>query len=178
MPTAISVFDFKLLLWVQENVRTPILSAFFIPFTTIGNAGFLFIFIGVVLSFFKKTRRAGLTLLISLALSFILNDLTVKNIIQRARPYNSYSQIIPLVPPPGKYSFPSGHTAAAFSSMVTLFFTKKKYAIPGLILAVIMGLSRIYVGVHYPSDVLCGAILGSVVAVIVSLTVKKAYKER
>ncbi len=173
MIDAITAFDFNLVLWVQECIRSPFLSAFFIPFTTIGNAGILFIVIGALMLLFKKTRLSGAILLTSLTISFILNDLIIKNIVQRPRPYDTFSQIIPLVPPPGKYSFPSGHTAAAFSSMITLFFTQKKYAITGLIIALLMGFSRIYVGVHYPTDVLFGAILGTTVAVVTAIIFKK-----
>lgn len=179
MIDAITAFDSNFVLWVQENIRSPFLSAFLIPFTTIGNAGILFILIGVILLFFKKTRLSGALLLISLTISFILNDLVVKNIVQRPRPHITFSKIVPLVPPPGKYSFPSGHTACAFSSMITLFFTQKKYAITGLIIAFIMGFSRIYVGVHYPTDVFFGAILGTTVAALTAMIFKKiVHKER
>lgn len=177
MIDTITALDFNIVLWVQQHVRSPFLSAFFIPFTTIGNAGILFILIGVLLLFFKRTRQSGILLLISLTISFILNDIVVKNIVQRPRPYNTFSQIIPLVPPPGKYSFPSGHTAAAFSSMMTLFFTQKKHAIMGLIIAFLMGFSRIYVGVHYPTDVFFGAFLGTTVAVICAVTFLKTKRK-
>lgn len=179
MIDAITALDFNIVLWVQQHIRSPFLSAFFIPFTTIGNAGILFILIGIIMLFFKKTRQSGRLLLLSITISFILNDIVIKNIVQRPRPYNTFSQIIPLVPPPGKYSFPSGHTAAAFSSMITLFFTQKKCALTGLFIALLMGFSRIYVGVHYPTDVFCGAILGTTVAVVAAIIFKKTmHKER
>ena len=178
MIDTITALDFNIVLWVQQHVRSPFLSAFFIPFTTIGNAGILFILIGVLLLFFKRTRQSGILLLISLTISFILNDIVVKNIVQRPRPFNAFSQIVPLVPPPGKYSFPSGHTAAAFSSMVTFFFTQRKYAICGLVIALLMGISRIYVGVHYPTDVFFGALLGTAVAVTSAIIfLKTQHKE-
>ena len=162
----INTFDSQILLWVEQYVRSPFLSFIFVSLTTAGNAGMIFILLGLVLLFFKKTRKIGLLLLISIVVSYIINDLIIKNIVRRERPFLSIEELSALVAHPKSYSFPSGHTASAFSAMTSLFFTKKKYAPIGLIFAFLMGFSRIYVGVHYPSDVLVGAIVGTLSAFI------------
>lgn len=166
MADKIFIMDAQILLWIQENIRNPILSSILIPITKLGNAGILFIVTGIVLLCFRKTRKAGTLFLTSLVLNFILNDLVIKNVIERQRPFEVIKNLEILVPPPYSFSFPSGHTSSAFASLVTLFFTQKKFAPFGLAFAVLMGFSRMYVGVHYLSDVLAGAVVGTVVALI------------
>ena len=86
----------------------------------------------------------------------------LKHLIARSRPYDCILGLIPLITPPTDYSFPSGHTAASFA-VGALLFRKlpKRYGIPALVLAALIGFSRLYLGVHYPSDVLAGALLGT-----------------
>lgn len=173
MISFINTFDYNAMLWIQEHIRSFVLSAILIPITESGNAGLLFIGIALVMLFFKKTRKCGILMLISMLVCSLLNNVMVKNIVKRPRPFTSYSTLIPLIPPPGQYSFPSGHTAAAFSCMTVLFFTHRKYAYAGILLATIMGFSRIYVGVHYPSDVIAGAVIGIVTACVIGYIYKK-----
>lgn len=177
MPDIITAFDAQVMLWVQENLRSPLLSAIMIPLTTLGNSGILFITLGIILLLCKRTRKSGILMLICLAVGFILNDIVIKNLVQRPRPFTDFGQIVPLITLPGSYSFPSGHTVSAFAAMITLFFTQKKYTVWGLLLAVLMGFSRIYVGVHYPTDVLAGAVVGTAVACILGYIFKRKFKD-
>lgn len=153
--------DMNILLFVQENLRNPILTILFRFITTLGNEGIIWILISVILLFFKKTRRIGGMGLLALLLMLLINNMGLKNLFARPRPYDVNTAIITLAERPTSYSFPSGHTASAFSA-ATVFFRKlpKKYGVPILILAFLMGLSRIYVGVHYPTDVLGGMLCG------------------
>ena len=169
--------DAEFILWVSENLRNPILSAIFITITKTGDAGFIFIVVGVLLLCFSRTRKTGAIFLLALSLNFILNDLILKEIFERPRPFQSLEMLSALIPAPPGYSFPSGHTSSAFSCLVTLFFTEKKIAPFALIYAVLMGFSRVYVGVHYPSDVIVGAIVG-VVCAYLSVFISKAYKKQ
>ncbi len=160
----ITSFDENVLLWIQENVRNSFLSSVLIPITKSGDVGIIFIVLGIIFLCFKRTRKTGIIFLMALVLNFIVNNLIIKNVIARERPFNVIENLIILIPPPGGYSFPSGHTSSAFACMITLFFTEKRFAPVGLVYALLMGFSRMYAGVHYPTDVICGAVVGTVIA--------------
>ena len=120
-----------------------------------------------VFIYFKSLRKAGILMGISLLLEFLLNNLIIKNLFARIRPYEVIDGLILLVGKAPDYSFPSGHTGSAFALAVVIFMVMdRKYGIIALILASLMGFSRLYVGIHYPSDVLGGVILGVVTSVI------------
>lgn len=150
-----------LLLWIQEHLRGG-LDGLFIPFTHLGDHGMLFIVLTAVLILIPRTRRAGTVAAGALILSLLGTNLLLKPLVERPRPWLDVAGLIPLVVENDPASFPSGHTSAAFafaSAMVAaLPWTWGKVA--AVLVAVLMGFSRLYVGVHYPTDVLCGALLG------------------
>ena len=154
-------------MFLQNYVRNPVLNALLIPFTLSNNAGISCILIVAVFIYFKSLRKAGILMGISLLLEFLLNNLIIKNLFARIRPYEVIDGLILLVGKAPDYSFPSGHTGSAFALAVVIFMVMdRKYGIIALILASLMGFSRLYVGIHYPSDVLGGVILGVVTSVI------------
>ena len=109
--------------------------------------------------------------MLSLAVCFIINNEILKNVIARPRPFTQLSGLNVLIPKPSDFSFPSGHTASSFAAAGAFFYyNNKKWGIFALILASFIGFSRLYLGVHYPSDVLFGALLG----MLISFTVSKA----
>lgn len=155
----------NILLWIQENMRNDILTPFFKVVTSLGDEGAVWIFLSVLLLCFKKSRITGVTCAISLLTSFIFNNLILKNIIARTRPYEVIEGLKALIPPPHDFSFPSGHTAASFAVAAVIFLMMhKKYGIPALILATLIAFSRLYLGVHYPTDVLFGMLSATVIA--------------
>ena len=158
-------FEGSILLFLQNYVRNPVLNALLIPFTLSNNAGISCILIVAVFIYFKSLRKAGILMGISLLLEFLLNNLIIKNLFARIRPYEVIDGLILLVGKAPDYSFPSGHTGSAFALAVVILMDRK-YGIIALILASLMGFSRLYVGIHYPSDVLGGVILGVVTSVI------------
>ena len=174
----ITSIDTSILLWIQGNLRCEFLSAILVTLSRLGNAGLLFIITGLILVCFKKTRTCGIILLISLAVGFGINDLVIKPLVARVRPFNACAELIPLVKPPASFSFPSGHSAAAFSCAVSLYFTKRKWLGFGLIIAFLMAFSRLYVGVHYPTDVICGMTVGTLSAIIVGNIYTHKFKTR
>ena len=160
-------FEGSILLFLQNYVRNPVLNALLIPFTLSNNAGIPCILIVAVFIYFKSLRKAGILMGISLLLEFLLNNLIIKNLFARIRPYEVIDGLILLVGKAPDYSFPSGHTGSAFALAVVIFMVMdRKYGIIALTLASLMGFSRLYVGIHYPSDVLGGVILGVVTSVI------------
>lgn len=160
MITAITNFDARILYFIQEHVRTPLLDPLMKFFSFLGNGGWFWITLCVILALNKKTRRVGLTVGFSLAVCFAAQELVIKNIVQRPRPFTTFSYLHPLITRPHSFSFPSGHTTSSFACALTLFReTKKRYSVPALVLASLIAFSRLYVGVHYPTDVLAGILI-------------------
>lgn len=171
--------DANILLYVQENIRNLFLSGILVPYTHFGDYGIMWIVMAIVLVAIPKTRKAGVLGFIALGLAWILNDLCLKVIISRARPYDAIPGLVALIGPQMGSSCPSGHSACSFASAFAIFLnTKKRIGIPVLILAVLIGFSRIYVGVHYLSDVLFGFAIGSLVAILTSVCGNKFIKRR
>lgn len=157
--------DAGILLFFQEFVRNRFLTPIFIAFTKLGDAGMIWILISVGFLFFKKTRKIGCMSLAALLFSLCVNNLLLKNLIARGRPFDAIAELTPLVKRPTDYSFPSGHTAAGFCAACVFFRTlPKKAGIPLILLASVIAVSRIYVGVHYPTDILGGLISGIVLS--------------
>ena len=107
--------DMNILLWIQEHLRVDALTPFWKAVTFLGNGGWFWIVLCVLLICFGKTRKTGVTAALSLLSGFLITNLLIKNAVARPRPFNTYTQIIPLITAPKDYSFPSGHTCASFA---------------------------------------------------------------
>lgn len=167
-------FEGSILLFLQDNVRNPILDAILIPFTLSNNAGISCILLVLIFLYFKRLRKVGILMLVSLLLEFIIANLILKNLTARIRPYEVIQGLTLIVGRAHDFSFPSGHTGSAFAVAVVIFFKMpKKYGILAIALASLMGFSRLYVGIHYPSDVIGGVLLG----IITSLTAIKCLPD-
>jgi len=170
----------SVLLWIQNSMRNDIFTPIFKTITTLGNAGFIWVAGSVMLLIPKKTRKIGVMSLAALALSVLIDNIILKNLIARTRPYEVILGLTSLVGAQKDFSFPSGHTGSSFAAAVVMFRgLPRKFGVPALILAFLMGFSRLYVGVHYPSDVLCGALIGTGIALLTyslgtEITEKKA----
>ena len=156
--------DADILMWLQENFRQEGLDQFFSFFTRLGNNGELWIALLVVLFIIPPFRRMALTAVASLLSTYLLVDFVIKPLVARVRPYVTVEGLFSLVGPEKSHSFPSGHSATAFAVGYVLFrMLPAKYGAPILILAALMAFSRLYVGVHYPTDVLAGVLIGVLV---------------
>lgn len=168
--------DGNILLWIQENVRNDILTPVMKFITTTGNAGMIWITIALILLLLPKTRKEGLLVGASLLGSLLVNNILLKNIVARVRPYEVIEGLELLVGKATDWSFPSGHTGSSFAAAVMMFLVlPRRYGILALIYALLMGFSRLYVGIHYPTDVLTGAITGTLCACIVYIIYKKKF---
>lgn len=143
-----------------QTIQNPVLTKIMAFITMLGEAGWFWILLGVVLLCTKKYRKCGVAVLLALILDFILANVILKPLVARPRPCWIRDNIELLVRVPKDYSFPSGHTMASFASAGALLFTEKKFGIPAFILAALMGISRLYFYVHFPTDVLAGVLLG------------------
>ena len=152
----------SILLWIQNNLRCGILTPVMRVITTLGNGGAFWIVLTLLLLLvFKRTRRMGVYCAASMLLTLLVVNLCIKPLAARTRPYELIEGLQILVSRPHDYSFPSGHSANSLTCAWTIFrLAPKKYGVPALVLAVLIALSRLYVGVHYPTDVLAGAAIG------------------
>ena len=152
--------EIQILDWIQ-NLRSPAGDILMPVITSLGNAGIIWIALTIVLLIFPKTRKTGAVLTAALILDVILCNGMIKNIVARMRPYDRNPVVELLIQGPGDYSFPSGHTAASFAAVSALYFGGERYLWkPALVLAVLIAFSRLYLYVHYPTDVLGGFLLG------------------
>lgn len=154
--------DGTILLFIQENIRTDLLTPVLMLITNIGHYGAIWLVIAVILALRQATRQQGILTLISLLLSGGIAE-CIKHLVTRPRPFLQMPDLIPLGQPPHSFSFPSGHTVCAFAAAFILWRTCTgwpRYFF--MTFAVIMAFSRLYAGVHYPTDVLGGIIVAFV----------------
>ena len=159
--------DGQILLFIQEHIRNAVGDVFFGGITHLGDAGIFWIVLTLVLLCFKQTRRAGIFSASALLGSLIINNMLLKNLIGRVRPYEVVTGLQCIVAPAVDASFPSGHTGASFASAVSMYGElPKKYAVFLIILAALIAFSRLYVGIHYPTDVLGGLVTGVAIGLL------------
>ncbi len=162
MLTALSQWEGPFLLWVQEVVRQDWLNPVVAFYTKLGDRGLIWIALCILLLLYPKTRRAGAAGVLALLFSLLFTNLLLKNLVARTRPWLIFSELLPLVVERDPNSFPSGHSSAAFSCAAAWWGTLPKRWMKAAAIAAAggMALSRLYVGVHFPSDVLCGTLMG------------------
>lgn len=154
-------FELGILDKIQKLFGSPFGDRFFPAITSLGDAGMIWIAFILILITIPHTRKMGYVAAVSLILEAVVCNLILKPMVGRIRPCDVAEGIQLLIPRPEDYSFPSGHTAASFSVASSLLFCKSKLGIPTLILAVLIAFSRLYLYVHFPSDVLIGALIGT-----------------
>lgn len=165
-------FDLPILDWIQAHLQCGFLD-FIMPIITLfGDGGVFWIACSVILLFFPKYRKAGLTMGLALVMGLLVCNITIKPLVGRPRPVDfiQAKNLQALIPANviimHDFSFPSGHTIASFEASVALLMYSKKLGIPALILGILVSLSRLYLYVHYPSDVLVSVVLGTLFALI------------
>ena len=150
-----------------QNLRTPIGDVVVPLITRLGDAGIIWIILTVLLLIIPKTRKTGVIMMAALLVDVLLCNVLIKNLVARTRPFDVNTAVQLLVAKPRDYSFPSGHTAASFASVTALYLAgEKKLWKIALVLAVLIAFSRLYLYVHYPTDVLGGIITGAIAGYI------------
>ncbi|MBR4027598.1 MAG: phosphatase PAP2 family protein [Lachnospiraceae bacterium] len=165
-------WEFSFLYALQE-LHNPIMDKIMTFITRLGDDGILWIAIGVMCLFLKKYRKMGWQVLLSMLFTFIIGNLILKNIFARPRPCAIDPSVALLIPYPSEFSFPSGHSMNGMTAAIALFLNNKKIGIFAIVLAVCIGFSRMYHFVHFPTDVLGGFLVGSVVAISVHFGYEK-----
>lgn len=152
--------EIQILDWIQ-NLHGPVGDAFWPLVTRLGDAGIIWILLAAVLLIIPRTRKSGVVLAVALCVDLVLCNRILKPVIARVRPFDVNTAVSLLIPKPGDFSFPSGHTAASFTAAAALYFAgEKKLWKPALALASLIAFSRLYLYVHYPTDILGGMAAG------------------
>lgn len=153
----IQSIDTATLLFIQEHLRIETMNGFWRAISFLGNGGWFWLVTAALLMVPRKTRRVGIAAFCSIALGFLVTNVILKNLVDRARPFDMMATLIPLIPPPGDSSFPSGHTCASFAvALIYMRMLPRTIGLLAVVLAAMIAFSRLYLGVHYPTDVLAG----------------------
>jgi undecaprenyl-diphosphatase len=173
-------FDLPILDWIAENLYCGFLDAVMPIVTVLGDAGLFWIAIAVALLFFPKYRKIGLSMGAAMVLGVLVCNVTMKPLFSRIRPYDYQLEhfgrtIQLLIATPHDFSFPSGHTLASFEAATVLLIHNKKMGVPAMVLAVLIAFSRMYLYVHYPTDVLFSVFMGIGFAFLGTWLVKKGF---
>lgn len=165
--------DWAILNFIEEHMHSGVCDAIFKNITHLGDGGILWIIIAIALMLFRRTRYIGIAVAVSLALNSIICLGILKPAFARLRPFMLDSGIDLILHAPTDFSFPSGHTASSFSAAVTLLLYNRKYGVLSLIAAALIAFSRLYLMVHFPSDVIAGIALGALTGAAAFIVTQK-----
>ena len=169
-------FEIGILDFIQEHLRFGFLDSLMVHITRLADTGIVWIVLAVALICFKQTRKMGITLGLALLLGLLVGNLWLKNLFARVRPYDVNLTVDLLIERLSDYSFPSGHTRCCFESGMAMYFCDKRFGKVAFVLGGIIGFSRLYLYVHYPTDVIAGALLGLLNGFVAFIIVDKIYK--
>ena len=175
-------FDLPILEWIQAHLQCGFLDKAMPIITLFGDAGIFWIAVAVLLGVFPKTRKTGISMIVALVLGLLVCNITLKPLVARIRPYDFQLQefgktITLLIEAQHDYSFPSGHTIASFEACTVLLIRDKRMGIPATILAILIAFSRLYLYVHYPTDVIASVFLGILFAFLGNAIVNALFKK-
>ena len=175
-------FDLPILDWIQETMQCAFLDKTMPIVTLFGDGGVFWIGIAVLLLFFAKYRKTGFSMGMALVLGLVVRNITLKPLVARIRPYDFQLQefgreISLLISAQHDFSFPSGHTIASFEACTVLLLHDKRMGIPPTVLAILIAFSRLYLYVHYPTDVLVSLVLGIAFGLLGNFLVNLIYKK-
>jgi undecaprenyl-diphosphatase len=170
-------FDLPILDWIQANMANPFLDIIMPIITVLGDAGIFWMIVAAILAITKKYRKLGFGMAIAMALGLVVCNMILKPTVGRIRPYDFQETlgitINLLIEKQHDFSFPSGHTIASFEACTVLMLGSRKLGIPATLLAILIAFSRLYLYVHYPTDVIASVILGTLFGIIGYLVTHK-----
>lgn len=161
-----------------QKIHTPILDKIMVFITSLGDKGWFWIALGLVLLCVKRYRKYGVLVLTALVFSALFGNIILKPLVARQRPCWINDTVQLLIQVPRDYSFPSGHTQASFAAATALFTANRRAGICAFVLAVLIGFSRLYLYVHFPTDVLGGLVIGIGCGLLSACLIKRAEQRR
>ena len=170
--------DWIILHGLRVLTTCPLLDFWMPRITALGNSGIVWVVAAIVLLCTKKYRRYGVMLLVGLAAALLLGNLALKNLFARPRPCWLDESVPLLIARPRDYSFPSGHTMAGAIGATILTAADRRFGWAAIPLAVLIAFSRIFLFVHYPTDVLAGILLGTLAALLTYFAAKAIQKRQ
>ena len=165
--------ELAILDWIRDTLSCGFLDGFFKLVTTLGEVGAIWIVLGLTFLIFRKYRRLGVTVLLGLLFGLVIGNLFLKNVIARERPFMVTEAVRLIIAEPSEYSFPSGHTLSSVIAATCILLRDRRLGIPACILAALIAFSRLYLYVHFPTDILGGALLGVAIAFLVTWLCRK-----
>lgn len=165
MIEAIYSFDYTLLSRIAA-MRTDGLNVFFKAMTALGDHALLWLLLLAFFVLIRRELRTSVSLTLALGSSAVLTNYVIKLLVLRPRPFVTYLELIALIVPSDEWSFPSAHTATSFAAATAIFSYHKKMGVACYIAAALIAFSRLYLGVHYPSDVCAGVLVGILCGII------------
>ncbi len=168
-------FELNILRWIQDVFQCVFMDTVMPIITRLGDEGIFWIVLAVVLACFPKTRKAGFTMGLAMLFGLFIGNMLLKNLVARVRPYDVELGVTLLIDKLSSFSFPSGHTLSSFAAATALVCRHRKWGIAALVLAGLIAFSRLYLFVHYPTDVLGGALLGVACAFLAAKLIDLVY---
>lgn len=173
-------FDLPILDWIAANLWCPALDIAMPIITVLGDAGIFWIAVAVLFTITKKYRKTGIGMMFALMMGLVICNIWLKPAVGRIRPYDFQEEYLGvvvnlLIEKQHDFAFPSGHTIASFEAAVVILLNNKKLGIPAMILACLIAFSRLYLYVHYPTDVIVSIILGTAFAFLGNYLAKNVY---
>ena len=169
-------FDSAVMTFVQSGFHNPVTDAVFPAVTYLGESGIFWILLSLLI--IAMGRKNGWRTTGCLMLGLLLGEIALKNIICRPRPFQEMPEISLLIPPPSGYSFPSGHSCASFAAATIIFLKDKRPGTAALALAALIAFSRVFLFVHYPTDVLAGSLLGVLCALAAAYGYRRLFQKK
>ena len=178
-------FDLPILDWIQANLQSGFMDTVMPIVTMFGDAGIFWMVWAAILAIFPKTRKIGLGMGFAMAMGLLICNGILKPLVGRMRPYDFQIDVLGkewtdfllagelLIGPQSDKSFPSGHTIASFEACTVLMLGDKRMGIPATILAFLIAFSRLYLYVHYPTDVITSIFLGILFGILGYIIAKK-----
>lgn len=172
MPEWIQQFDWSVLHWIRDTLTCGVTDLLMPKITLLGNGGAVWLAAAVAMLLSKRYRKFGITLLLALAAGALVGNVWLKHWLARPRP--CWLENVPLlIKNPTDYSFPSGHTLSSVIGVCVLTGANRRFALAAIPLAVLIGISRLFLYVHFPSDVLAAALLGTAIGTAAVLIAKR-----
>lgn len=170
--------DNNLIGFIQSSLHTPLLDQIMPLISLIGNLGTVWVVIAVIFLFIPRYRKFGIMVICAVLFTTLTGEVVIKQLVQRIRPCNLNSFVPMLIPRPLGFSFPSGHTSSSFAATMILWKANKKFGAFALMLAVLIAFSRMYLYVHFPTDILAGIALGLLCGLAAIYIVSAIYKKK